>query len=271
MRQGAPGADGRMFVSQASFFGNSSRVGQSRRGFVAALALGIAAFGAAGAASTAGADIVTQWNFNGSVGTTSPSLGAGTASLFGGTTATFASGNSNGGSTDPETSSDDKGWNLTAFAPQGTEDGLRGASFAVSTVGYQSIVVTWDHRHSNTSSKYVRFEYSIDGSSFSSAGLANGGIFSAELGGDTWYNNRSVDLTGIAGVANNASFAFRVVAIFDPSLGNAFAASTSTSTYAGTGTWRFDMVTVNGVVPAPGVAALLGVAGALQGRRRRSR
>lgn len=221
-------------------------------------------------APAAGADIITQWNFNGSVGTTSPSIGAGTASLVGGTSATFASGNSNGGSTDPEASSDDKGWNLTTFAAQGLEDGMRGAGFVVSTVGYSSIVVTWDHRHSNTASKYLRFEYSIDGSTFSSAGLADGGVFSADAGGDTWYNGRSVDLTGIVGVANNANFAFRVVAIFDPSLGNAYSASTLGSNYAGTGTWRFDMVTVNGVVPAPGAIALLGLAGIAARRRRRA-
>ena len=59
------------------------------------------------------------------------------------------------------------------------------------------------------------------------------------------------------------------MAIFDPA-GSGYVASNGTSTYAATGTWRFDMVTLNGnLVPAPGVLALLATAGILGGNRRR--
>jgi len=222
-------------------------------------------------AATANADIITQWTFNNGdgstgTGTTATAIGLGTASLVGGATATFASGNSGTGSSDPEVA-DDSGWNLSTWAAQGTDSGTRGARFDVSTAGFQNIIVTWDNRHSNTSSRYVRFEYTLDGSTFSSAGLANSGVFEGNLG-DTWFNNRSVDLSSIAGVANNANFGFRVVSIFAPG-SSAYATSNPASSYGTTGTLRFDMVTINGIIPSPASAALMGLGLLAIGRRRR--
>ena len=101
------------------------------------------AFAAAALLAThANADVVAQWNFNSvapdnntSTGTLLPSVGAGAASLVGGTSATFASGAASGGSSDPA-ASDDSGWNLSTFATQGTGDMTRGAQFSFSTVGF---------------------------------------------------------------------------------------------------------------------------------------
>lgn len=240
------------------------------------IAAGIVAAVTALASADFNPGTLTQWNFNGSSATTvpggssspDPSLGFGTASLVGGTTATFASGTANGGSTDPVvTTPSNYGWNTTNFTAQGQGDQTRGVQFNVSTINWDKIVVSWDQRHSNTSSRFVQFLYSIDGTNFSNAGLANGGIFEGNAG-DTWFNNRTVNLGAIAGVANNANFAFRIVSTFAPGT-SAYAASTSTSSYAATGTWRFDMVTINGnLVPAPGAIALLGVAGLIARRRR---
>jgi hypothetical protein len=222
-------------------------------------------------------DIVTQWNFNSvppdantASGTLTPNVGLGTALLTGGTTGLFASGDASGGSTDPAVG-DDSGWQTTTYAPQGQESGLRGVQFNVATIGMENIVITWDQRHSNTSSRFAQLQYSLDGSTFSSVGLLNSGIFEASSGGDIWYNGRSVDLSSISGVADNASFAFRIVAIFDPAIGNAYSASTTSSSYAASGTWRFDMVTINGtVIPAPGALALLALAGMTAASRRRA-
>ncbi|HRI42633.1 MAG TPA: hypothetical protein PLL78_00930 [Fimbriimonadaceae bacterium] len=205
-------------------------------------------------AAAAPAAIITQWDFNFggdnsfATGTTNPAIGAGTAMLIGGVTSTWASGDVNGGSSDPNVG-DDSAWNLTTWAPQGTESGLRGAQFAASTAGYENVVVTWDNRHSNTSSRYLQFQYSTDGTNFSSAGLAGNGLFFATAG-DTWYNQRSVDLSSISGVANNPNFAFRVVTVFDPAVGTAYSASNSSSTYGTAGTIRFDMVTIQGTALA---------------------
>lgn len=219
-------------------------------------------------------DVVTQWNFNGTSAATVPgggssptaSVGVGTASLVGGVTGSFASGISNGGSSDPIiTNPPNFGWGTTNYAAQNLGSGTTGVQFNVSTVGYENIIVTWDQRHSNTSSRFAQLQYSLDGVSFTDIGS----VFEATTGGDTWYNGRSVDLTSIAGANENANFAVRIVAVFAPTT-SAYAASTTTSTYAATGTWRFDMVTISGsAVPAPGAFALLGLAGVTAASRRR--
>lgn len=190
------------------------------------------------------ADLLTQWTFEGDV--TTPSTGSGTASLIGGTTATFATGwdrstNNTGG----------RAWNSTNYPAQGTDSGTAGILFATSTAGYEGITVNWDGRHSNTASRFVQFQYSIDGVNFSFDGLANDGIFEAVDGGDKWYAPRSVDLSGIAGVADNANFAFRVVSIFAPGKSE-YLPSTVTSSYGRSGTLRYDNVSIEGVVvPEP--------------------
>lgn len=215
---------------------------------------------AAATLAPAHAVVVTQWNFNSvtpdtslTTGTTAPSIGTGTAMLVGGTTGAFASGVANGGSSDPA-ASDNSGWQTTGYAAQGTGDKSRGVQFNVDTTGYMDVMVSWDQRLSNTAARHSQFQYTIDGSSFVDAA---GGLFTAMDGGDRWYNGRSVDLSGVAGVANNASFGFRIVATFAPST-SAYAAATTGSTYAGTGTNRFDMVTISAApVPEPETYALM--------------
>jgi len=224
----------------------------------------------AGIAAVANADIITQWNFNSTpsdnssaTGTLDPNIGAGTASLVG-TTGAFGSGDANGGSTDPEGGSptNDSGWQITGFAAQGQDSGNRGVQFQVSTLGYTNIIVTFDQRHSNTSSRFYDGQYTVDGTNWVTAVT-----FEANAG-DTWFNNRTIDLSAVSAANNNANFGVRVVAVFATGT-NAYTASTSTSTYAATGTARFDMVTVNGdVIPTPGAVALAGFGGLLAARRR---
>jgi hypothetical protein len=227
----------------------------------------------AGSANAVPVVVAVQWNFNSipadantATGTILPSTGIGAASLLGGTTATFNSGDASGGSSDPATG-DDSGWNLTTFAAQGTGDKTSGAQFAVSTLGLSNIVINYDLRHSNTSARDEVFQYSLDGISF-----IDFATFQATAG-DTWFNGRSVDLSSVAGVANNANFAFRVVAGFAPST-TTYLASKSTSTYGTSGTWRFDMVTVSAMpVPEAETYAMmlagLGLVGFMVSRRRK--
>lgn len=230
------------------------------------LAAAVAAGIVASLANAGIAETITQWNFNGpsaAEATLNPNIGFGAASLVGGTTASFASGAASGGSSDPAGGAPPNyAWNVTTFAAQGLENNQRGVQFNVSTVGFESIVVSWDQRHSNTSSAFVLFQYSLDGVNF-----IDGDVFQATAG-DTWFNNRSVDLSSIAGASNNANFAFRIVATFGPAGG--YVASNPTSNYGTGGTWRFDMVTVAGVIPAPGAIALFGLAGLAGVRRRRA-
>ena len=213
------------------------------------------AISAAAIAAAAPADVITQWSFDAQ--NTTPSVGSGVASLIGGTTATFATGIGGTGTF---------GWNVSTFPASGTGNGTAGAQYAVSTVGYESIILSYDLRHSNTSANTESVQVTLDGTNWTQVELFT--FTPAATGtGDTWYS-RSVTLT-LAGASNNANFAFRVVAAFDPVAGN-YLASRSTSTYGTASTWRFDNVTVSGsVIPAPGAVALLGLAG-VAGRRRRA-
>ncbi len=228
-------------------------------------------------AGIANADIITQWNFNSlpndnaaATGTLTPNIGAGTASLVGGTTATFASGDANGGSTDPLTAlpglgTNDSGWNITTFAAQGAENAGRGVQFLASTVGFSDIIVTFDQRHSNTSSRFYAGQYTVDGG----ANWITAVTFEGTAG-DTWFNTRTIDLSAVTAANNNADFGVRVVAVFATGTSTYIATTANTATaYATTGTARFDQVTVNGTVPTPGALALTGVAGLMVARRRR--
>jgi len=224
--------------------------------------------------------LITEWNFNGTSAATVPgspasptaSFGAGTASLIGGTTAVFQLANNGGGSSDPLVgTSQNFGWQTENYAAQGTASGTTGVRFAVSTAGMTDIVVEWDTRHSNTSSRFVQFQYSIDGLNFTSAGLVGQGIFEANAtpeGGDVFYNDRRIDLSGILGVADNANFAFQVMAVFAPGQ-SLYLPSTAESDYLRTGKLRYDMVQVFGsVIPGPGALAVLAAFSVATPRRR---
>jgi len=210
------------------------------------------------ATGSAQADVKAQWNFNSltpdsstATGSIAASAGTGTASLVGGITGGFASGSASGGSSDPAVT-DNSGWQTTTYPAQGLANKTAGVQFNVATLGFQNVVVSYDLRHSNTSSRYEQFQYSLNGTTFTDFAVFNGNA------GDTWFNNRSVDLSSIAGANNNSSFAFRIVSSFAPGTG-AYVASSPTGTYGSAGTWRFDMVTVNAVaaVPEPETYAML--------------
>ncbi len=216
--------------------------------------------------ASAQAVVVTQWNFNSATpdastttGTSSPSQGAGTALLTGGTSATFATGSA----TDPA-ATDNTGWNLAAFPAAASGDLTAGARFNVSTVGFQDITLTFNLRHSNTASRYGAIQYSIDGTNFTTHSF-----FTASAQ-DT-YLARTADLSAIAGAENNPSFSFRVVSAFENTATgsgtSAYLATRTTpiTTYSSNGTWRFDMVTLNAVAVAVPEASSFLFAGLIAG------
>jgi len=229
------------------------------------------------ALGNAHADVFTQWTFNsttpdGNTGTGSvlASVGSGSLSLFGGVTS--PSFNSGAGSSDLA-ASDNSGWQTTTYAAQGTGNKTRGIEIKASSVGFENVVFSYDLRHSNTSSRYELAQYSLDGVNFVDYAVFDGGQ------GDTWFNARTIDLSSVSGADNNANLTFRVLATFAPST-SGYLASDATKTYAGSGTWRFDMVTVSGAalavtpaVPEPSstVAAFAGLAAiGFMARRRRA-
>lgn len=221
-----------------------------------------------GAAGSVQGTQLVLWNFNDNNTVADGGLNASlsSAALLG-TTATFASG---GGSSD--VAATNRGWNTTSYPTQGSGSGTEGARYNAPTtggMGYKDIVVEFDLRTSNTASKFYRFEYTVDGTNFVTTGIANPIIASA--GGDTWNNNIMFDLSSITGVNNNANFGFQIVSIFDPS-GSGYLAANSGSTYAGTGTVRFDMVEVNGQpVPEPATLAAIAVGLSAIAARKRKR
>jgi len=235
----------------------------------------VLAAGVLAACGAANAAIITQWDFNGQSATTvpgggtspTPSIGAGTASLLASVTGSFSSGIANGGSSDPVTTSPPNfGWQTTTYPAQGAGSGTAGVRFDISTVGVlgPDLYAYFDVRHSNTSSRFVQVQYTTDGTTFTNA---PGGLFEATAGGDTWYKLRQVNLGADPLVFNNANFGFRVVTVFDPGTPGSYSAASTT--YAGTGTLRFDMVTLDTQpIPEPASAALL-AAGAMLSRRRR--
>jgi hypothetical protein len=203
---------------------------------------------AAGAQST-----IARWEFNAASATLNPpSAGAGTMALIGGTTFLSNVGSPN------DTGVPNQAINTTTYPAQGVGSGTAGVEFAVPTSGFSGVRFQFDQRHSNTSSRFVQVLYSTDGTNFQPApgvqadpGLTTpsfAGVFASDAG-DTWYFGRAIDFTGIAGVDNNPNFKVRVVSVFEPAT-TAYRASRSTSTYAGTGTLRYDLVTFTGTAIA---------------------
>jgi len=210
-------------------------------------------------------EIVARWTFNGVSGTTNVEQGTGTASPVGPMTQTFPVG------TPVEKLGNDplnRAWSVGSFPTNGTGSGTRGVLFQVPTPAESGITISWSQRHSSSSSRWTRFEYTLDGSTFTSAGIPNDGLLEANTGGDMWINGRSVDLSKISGVAGNANFAFRIVTVFAPGT-ETYVPTGSASNYSTSGTMRFDLVTVSATpLPGPGTASLLGAA-ALTARCRR--
>lgn len=229
------------------------------------------------AATAAQAVVLTQWNFNSvpsdsdrDTGTTVAAIGAGTASLVGGVTS--PSYNSGVGSTDPGLSDNNSGWQTTTYAAQSTGNKTRGVQFTVNTTGFDSIMLSWDQRFSNTASKYGVVQYTTDGVNY--LDTPSSSLYSTPAG-DTWVNNLGHDFSAVAGVNNNANFGVRMVSTFAPET-TAYAPARADRTYAPSGTWRFDMVTISGTaippIPEPSTYALLlaglGVVGFVARRRR---
>lgn len=217
---------------------------------------------AAGTLLTAGdagaSEVVTRWTFNGATGTTSPFTGSGVASLVGGTIETFPVGSP----TDKfaEDAAQNRAWSIGSFPANSTGSGTRGAMWQVATPADAGITITWCQRQSASSSRWTRFEYSIDGTNFTSDGVPNDGLLEATAGPDQWANDRSVDLSKIAGVAGNPNFAFRIVSVFAPGT-QTYVPTGPLANYATSGTVRFDLMTVSATqVPGPGTASLLGAA-----------
>jgi hypothetical protein len=139
-------------------------------------------------------------------------------------------------------------WALNGFAAT-VANKTAGFQFSVSTVGYTNILLAWSERHSATASKYMRLQYTTNGTDY--------------VDGDTItfnqvaYQFNSSDLSARPGVANNPNFGFRLVAEHeDTAIGNNNPNYVGTaSTFGSGGTIRLDLMTVfgnsTGTIPIP--------------------
>jgi endonuclease/exonuclease/phosphatase family metal-dependent hydrolase len=201
------------------------------------------------------AGIIAQWNFNSTTpdgntgsGATTPSLGSGTATTVGAITTAFFSGDT---VADSAPAADNSGWSTTTYPTQATGNKTRGPQFNVSTAGKQNIIVTWSVRVSSTASKYSRLQYTTNGTDYVD--------FSApvSLSADGVFERKTNNLSAIAGVNDNASFAFRIVSEFESTAinnANANYVTAAGGSYAATGTMRYDMVTISGSTIVIGTA-----------------
>jgi PEP-CTERM motif len=135
----------------------------------------------------------------------------------------------------------------------GTNNGAQ-LIFGASTVGFDTISVSWANRITSTGFQASQFAYSADG----------GGSwldFEPTFGGTTTYTLKTVNLNAITAINNNANTLFRIT-------------FNGGSTTAATGNARLDNLLISGntaAIPEPTTLALLslGVVGLVARRRKK--
>lgn len=152
-----------------------------------------------------------------------------------------------GGST---SDSADFALNTSAYAAQSTGNLTRGLRAMVDTTGFESLVISWDQRHSGTASAWTQLQYTLDGGT---SWLAAADF---QMTVNNTFIARSFDFSSIAGAAENAQFGVQWLAMFAPGTGSY---AGTTSGYGAAGTIRYENITLSGteVVAVPEPQALL--------------
>lgn len=201
------------------------------------------------AALPAQAAVLAEWRFNTddglvSTGTLAPDAGSGTLSLVGGATGFFTSGSPQDAAGFPLDSS----WSVGGFPEQGTASGTRGFALALPTTGWSGVTISFDYRNQPSANKWFAVQASSDGGA-TWVDVQTFGVAAA----DTWYST-SVSLSAVLpGVDDNAAFAARVVAVFEP---GTTAYQASEAGYNGDFGLQIDRLQVS-AVPEPGSLALM--------------
>lgn len=209
--------------------------------------------------------VLAVWTYEplqGASATPTPNIGSGSSALVGSMTgATTAAGSTTGCAQATGTTA----WQIGTASPGATNESS-GVEFRTSTVGHENIVFSYDHRHSNSSTRTSRIQYTLDGTNWinltldgtnydnsacaNRGGLDDGRIDASDPVGtnvsDSW-GRRVIDLSGITGANNNPDFGIRILAAQYSTTGE-FRQANNVGTIATAGTWRFDNVSFTGDV-----------------------
>lgn len=178
---------------------------------------------------TTAQSLPVTWDFNAS--DLVASNGSGNLSLVGGATGSFATGS---GSSDGV-----QGWNTSTYPSIASGNKSRGIQIMASTQGWSNILLSFDLRLSNTAANTWTVQYTTNGSTWTDFE-----IFQTACSGDCWNNNLIFNFSNIVELDDNPNAGFRVVATFDPEVGNEYRAANSASSYNSGGTARFDAISV---------------------------
>jgi hypothetical protein len=132
-------------------------------------------------------------------------------------------------------------WDTTNYPAQSTNNRTAGIEFAVSTIGYTGIHVSFAQQHTADASRYTVFEYTVNGGFTWSDAVAGSTMDQSDVD----FVSYSFDLSAIASVDNNPIFRFRILTIFDPNNPTVYAPTLPAFAYAG-GSIAWENVEVTG-------------------------
>ncbi len=209
--------------------------------------------------------LLAQWTYEPLQGTSTaptPNVGSGTSGIVG---SMSGAATGSGSTTGCLQVSGTTAWAIGTASPGSTNESS-GVEFRTSTVGHEDIVFSYDHRHSNSSTRTARIQYTLDGANWinltldgtnydnsacsNRGGLDGGRIDASDPVGtnvsDSW-GRRTINFSAITGANNNPNFGVRILAAHYSTTGE-FRQANNVGTVATGGTWRFDNVTFTGTV-----------------------
>ena len=202
-------------------------------------------------ASAASADVIAGWSIPTAVtATTAATYSYGAANLGALVSGSMLSGTHSSASTAWSSPAGNgstyalssNGWNVGDYY-----------QISLATTGYSGVSVAWEQTRSSTGPAGFEAVLSVDGgSTFSSLG-------SYTVNQVSWNATVPVTTSSFGSLASAADNQASVIIRF-----KVVTAGTSTTT----GTNRIDNIVVSGSIPAPGAAALIGLAGLVSRRRR---
>jgi predicted extracellular nuclease len=171
--------------------------------------------------------LITKWSFDNSSNT--PDSGTGSFLPVGGTAFTsYVSGNPSSG----------KAYGTNSYPSQSSNNEKAGIKIKIPSTGFNNLSLKFEQYNSNTASKKTVVLVSADDVNFTKVDslIASSGVV---------WSSKTIDLSSYSFLNNKSEIQILLVSSF---IGSSYVASGSTSSYATTGTWRFDNVAVYGNV-----------------------